>query len=61
MSDKTACDQLAEVLAKDKAGRKLVDVKFFVGNPSGVSPERLCEDVLRVHTADGVVLRPPRI
>lgn len=61
MSDKTACDKLAAVLTKDPAGRKLVDVKFYVGNPSGVATERLCEDVLRLHQAEGVVLRTPAI
>jgi hypothetical protein len=62
MSDKSTCDQLAAVLASQNTPeRKLVDVKFYVGNPSGVATERLCEDVLRLHMADGVVLRTPQI
>jgi len=63
MTDNTACDQLAAVLAEGTADRKLVDVKFFVGNPSGVAPEQLCEEQLRVSRArkDGVVLRTPKI
>lgn len=61
MSDKSPCDKLAADLANDPAGRKLVDVKFYVGNPSGVATERLCEDVSRLHNSDGVVLRSPKI
>jgi len=64
MTDTNACDQLAAVLAEGTtATRKLVDVKFYVGNPSGVAPERLCEEQVRVAAAmkDGVALRLPRI
>lgn len=62
MTDRTACDQLAAVLA-NTGERKLIDVKFYVGNPSGVAPERLCEEQVRVDAAlkDGVVLRLPKI
>ncbi|HWA91798.1 MAG TPA: hypothetical protein VG889_17300 [Rhizomicrobium sp.] len=63
MTDNTACDQLAVVFAEGNAERKLVDVKFYVGNPSGVAPELLCEEQMRVHAAmkDGVKLRLPKI
>jgi hypothetical protein len=63
MTDHTACDQLAAVLANNAGERKLIDVKFYVGNPSGVAPERLCEEQVRVDAAlkDGVSLRLPKI
>jgi hypothetical protein len=63
MTDQSACDHLAAVLAEGTAERKLVDVKFYVGNPSGVAPERLCEEQVRVNAAlkDGVALRLPKI
>jgi hypothetical protein len=61
MSDKSACDKLAAALAQNAAGRKLVDVKFSVGNPTSVTTERLCEDVSRLLLAEGVVLRSPQI
>jgi len=61
MSDKSACDKLAAELAKNAAGRTLVDVKFYVNNPTGVATERLCEDVSRLLGAEGVDLRPTKI
>ena len=64
MTDNSACDQLAAVLAESNTTeRKLVDVKFYVGNPTGVAPERLCEEQVRVHATlkDSVNLRLPKI
>jgi hypothetical protein len=61
MSDKTSCDKLAAELARNAAGRTLVDVKFYVNNPKGVATERLCEDVAGLLAAEGVVLRSPKI
>lgn len=56
------CDQLAAVLAKESTDeRKLVDVKFYVANPSAVAPERVCEEQVRVANAEGVAVRLPKI
>lgn len=58
----THCDQLAAVLANESTNeRKLVDVKFYVANPSAVAPERMCEEQVRVARADGVPVRLPKI
>ena len=59
------CDKLAQTLNQRASGKKLVDVKFYVGNPSEVAHERLCDEVNRIYAAlnDGACedLRLPKI
>jgi hypothetical protein len=59
------CERLAHTLAERGTGKKLLDVKFYVGNPSEVAHERLCDEVNRVYAAlsDGACedLRLPKI
>ncbi len=48
---KSSCDALAERVEQRVAERGLVDVKFFLGNPSEASLESVCDEVMRLYDA----------